>query len=276
MTARDDAKAALCRIGNRGDASFDLAAAALALASIDRPGVSLGRYTEHFDLLSADLGRISAGAKTLEDRIATLNHVIYATHGYQGDRRTYDDLQNANMMRVIDRRRGLPVALGILCTHAARAQGWEISGLRFPGHFLLRMEHAGRRAILDPFEQGAERSASDLRDLLRAQGDDSMELQPRHYESASDWEVLLRLQNNIRMRQMQSGNSRQAAQTIETMLWMAPDDKTLWREKALLDARIGHVDEAVMALEEYIARETLDGPRHEAAILLQKLRGNAG
>lgn len=276
MTTPDHAKALLRRIGDRGDAPCELAAAALALASIGRPGVSLGRYTAHFDLLSADLRRAATGVTSLEDRIAALNHVIYTTYGYQGDRRTYDDLQNANMMRVIDRRRGLPVALGIVCIHAARAQGWEITGLRFPGHFLLRMEHAGRRAILDPFEQGAERDASDLRELLRVQEDDPTELRPCHYRSASDREVLLRLQNNIRMRQVQGGNGREAAETIETMLWLAPDDKSLWREKALLDARTGHLDEAAAALEEYIARETLDAPRHEAAVLLQKLRGNAG
>lgn len=276
MTARDDAKAVLRRIGDDGDTPCDFAAAALALASIGRPGVSRDRYTEHFELLAADLGRAAAGATTLEDRITALNHVIYGTYGYQGDRRTYDDLQNANMMRVIDRRRGLPVALGILCIHTARAQGWAISGLRFPSHFLLRMEHAGRRTIVDPFEGGAERNASDLRDILKAQGDDAAALQPGHYENASDRDVLLRLQNNIRVRQAQSGDSRQAAKTIEVMLWMAPDDKDLWREKALLDTRIGHLDDAVAALEEYIQRETLDGPRHEAAILLQKLRGGTG
>jgi hypothetical protein len=57
------------------------------------------------------------------------------------------------------------------------------------------------------------------------------------------------------------------------MLLIAPNDKTLWREKALLAAQLGRVDSAVSALQEYIARETLDGPRHDAALLLQKLRG---
>lgn len=276
MTARDQAREALRHIDSRGDARLDLAAAALLLASIDRPGVSLGRYTDHFDLLAADLARVSAGARSFEDRIAALNQVVFASFGYTGDRRTYDDLQNANMMRVIDRRRGLPVALGILCIHAARAQGWEISGLRFPGHFLLRIDHAGRRAILDPFARGAALGARDLRGLLKEQGGDAVELQPHHYDTASDKEVLLRLQNNIRTRLVNNEDSQRAAQVIETMLWMAPDDKALWREKALLDARAGHLDAAAAALEQYIARETLDGPRHEAALLLQKLRGKAG
>ena len=52
---------------------------------------------------------------------------------------TYDDPQNADLMAVIDRRRGLPVALGILYIHAARAAGLEASGLNTPDHFLLQL-----------------------------------------------------------------------------------------------------------------------------------------
>ena len=58
---------------------------------------------------------------------------------YDGDRLNYDDPGNADFMSVIDRRRGLPVALGILYLHrAARAAGFQAMGLNTPGHFLLR------------------------------------------------------------------------------------------------------------------------------------------
>lgn len=85
--------------------------------------------------------------------------------GYAGDVLTYDDLQNANLIRVIDRRKGLPVALGILWIHAARARGWRADGLAFPGHFLVRLEH---RVIVDPFNEGRLCDAAFLRRLLRA------------------------------------------------------------------------------------------------------------
>lgn len=275
MTDRTEAETRLRQIGETPDDAIDLAGGALILASLDRPGVALARYREHLELLSGDVARATAGATALADRIAALNTVIYDTHGYRGDRRTYDDLQNANLMRVIDRRRGLPVALGILCIHAARVQGWTIAGLNFPGHFVLRIEQAGRRAILDPFEGGAERDAGELRELLRARDDEAVALRPEHYETSGNREILLRLQNNIKLRQVQRGDNLAAAQTLQTMLWFAPGEKELWREKATLDAQLGRIDDAVAALEEYIARETLDGPLHDATLLLQKLRGGA-
>jgi regulator of sirC expression with transglutaminase-like and TPR domain len=272
----DEAETVLRKVGRTHADHIDIAGVALILAGLDRPGVPLARYRDHLTLLADDLRKISAAADSLDERIAAVQEVVFTAYGYQGDRRTYDDLQNANLMRVIDRRRGLPVALGTLCIHAARAQGWEIAGLNFPGHFLLRMDHLGQRAILDPYEKCAPQTASDLRALLKAQGDEEAELRPEHYIAVPDREVLVRLQNNIRLRQSRSGDKQAAAHTLERMLWIAPDDKTLWREKALLDAQLGRIDNAVAALEEYISRETLDGPRHDAALLLQKLRGQSG
>ena len=68
--------------------------------------------------------------------------LIDGRFGYEGDRLTYDDPQNADLMAVIDRRRGLPVALGILYIHAARAGGFAAQGLHTPEPFLLLLDPA--------------------------------------------------------------------------------------------------------------------------------------
>jgi regulator of sirC expression with transglutaminase-like and TPR domain len=72
-------------------------------------------------------------------------------------------------MRVVDRRRGLPVALAILYIAAARYQGWPICGLNFPGHFLLSLELGGARGIVDPFD-GAQALEVIERMLILAPG----------------------------------------------------------------------------------------------------------
>src|SRR5258708_6442305 len=146
-----------------------IAEAALALASFDRPRVGLARYRQHLAAIAHDVGRHS-GAVGLQPtalsrggdlaaRAQALNEIILLKHGYSGDELTYDDLQNANLMRVVDRRKGLPVALGILYLHTARAQGWESVGLAFPGHFLVRLGDGAERLILDPFHGGPNRAA---------------------------------------------------------------------------------------------------------------------
>ena len=93
--------------------------------------------------------------------------MLAGRHGLNGDRQTYDDLANANLISVIERRRGLPVSLAIIYIHAARALGWTMEGLNFPGRFLMRLGAPDGRAVLDPFAGGRMRDAVALRELLK-------------------------------------------------------------------------------------------------------------
>ena len=198
--------------------------------------------------------------------------MILGDYGYEGDTLTYEDLQNANLMRVIDRRKGLPVALGILYLHAARAQGWDSIGLAFPGHFLIRLSDGPERLILDPFHAGRIHDAASLRELLKAMAGQDVELMPEHYAPVSDRDVLLRLQNNIKSRLLQAGRAEPALRVIHTMLLLAPDMAGLWHEAGMLNARLGNMRAATEALQEFIVRAPEGSARHQAAALLQQLK----
>ena len=45
----------------------------------------------------------------LNDKVAAIRDVIVGLHGYVGDIETYEDMQNANLMSVINRRKGASV-----------------------------------------------------------------------------------------------------------------------------------------------------------------------
>src|SRR6266581_7123621 len=166
--------------------------AALALASFERPRVGLARYRQHLAMLARDVGRHGGAGGDLAARARALNEIILLKHGYSGDELTYDDLQNANLMHVVDRRKGLPVSLGILYMHAGRAQGWDTVGLAFPGHFLIRLADGPERLILDPFHGGQACGAAELRELLKATAGQESELLPQYYTPVADRDVLLR------------------------------------------------------------------------------------
>src|SRR3954468_13609220 len=228
----------------RGLASADspvlpIAEAALALASFERPRVALARYRQHLEVLARDVAKHVEAGGDLAAKVRALNEIILLKHSYSGDELTYDDVQNANLMRVVDRRKGLPVALGILYLHAARAQGWDSVGLAFPGHFLIRLADGPERLILDPFHNGRICDAAGLRELLKVMAGQEVELTPTHYAPVSDRDVLLRLQNNIKSRLLQSGRAEPALRILQTMLLLAPDLAGLWHEAGLLNARLG-------------------------------------
>lgn len=272
FTDRPGADAFLRDLAGRGAAPLPLAAAALALACRDRPRVDLARYHRHLDALAAEVAKAAAAADSAEERRAALVEVIVGRYGYQGDALTYDDLQNANLMRVIDRRKGLPVALGILYLHAARAQGWDAAGLGFPSHFLLRLAVRGERIVFDPFHGGRARDAVALRELLKAVAGDAVELVPSHYAEVGDRDILLRLQSNLKLRLIRSRRLDEALAVIEGMLLFAPDHAALWCEAGLVNAELGNLRAAIAALERSLALAGDDEARRRAARLLQRLK----
>ncbi|HVJ40250.1 MAG TPA: transglutaminase-like domain-containing protein [Dongiaceae bacterium] len=266
-------------IGAAPDRPFDLAEAALCCAVQDRPEVDLASYRRHLATLAEDLrqlAKLDDGASADDDsilaaRVDMLRNVLAARHGYRGDDSTYDDLQNADLTRVIDRRRGLPVALAILYIQTARALGWQIEGVNFPGHFLIRLRVGSQAAILDPFDQGAARSIVDLREKLKALVGEKAELKFEHSAAVGDRDVLLRLQNNIKLRLVQEGDLPRAAAVLERMLWIAPDQATLWRESGLIHHRLGHLARAKAALQRFLSFDASVTQRHQAARLLQEI-----
>jgi regulator of sirC expression with transglutaminase-like and TPR domain len=269
---RSGAEDFLRGLATAGEGRLPLADAALALAARDRPLVDLAPYHRHLQTLAHALGEAAVRAGDLSERAAALGRVLFGGHGYQGDTLTYEDLENANLIRVVDRRKGLPVALGILYIHAGRAQGWDMAGLAFPGHFLIRIEDEGGRVILDPFHGGKTCAAAELRDLLKATLGNEAELAPTHYAAVSDREILLRLQNNLKIRLIQSRQIESALAIIEGMMLFAPDHAPLWRESALLHVERGNLRAAIAALERFLALAADGAERRQAAAFLQKLK----
>lgn len=256
------------------DCEIDLAEVALALALLDRREIAADRYRRHIAMLAAEVAALVTPARdSLACRLDAIHRVMVEQNGYQGDTASYDDPQNLNLMRVIDRRKGLPVALGILYLQVTRLCGWNVVGLNFPGHFLIRFEYAGARAIMDPFNAGQVRSVPDLRDLLKAAAGLDAELMPDHYASLTNRDVLLRLQNNLKMRLLNANRPDRALDTIEGMLLFAPDEALLWREAGILQAHFHNLAQAIVALEKFLAlahpRDPMVGP---TALFVQNLK----
>ncbi|WP_114392203.1 SirB1 family protein [Oleisolibacter albus] len=284
MSMRRHALELLRQTGTLPDERIDLAETALALAALDLPETDLAPYRRHLAELAAQAADEAASLArpgpvedlALGDRIQVLRAVINDRHGYRGDSVTYEDLQNASLVRVIDRRLGLPVALGILYLHAARALGWQMVGLSFPGHFLVRLEHEGDRAILDPFDRLGVREPHALRELLKQTAGLEAELSPDHYAPVSNREILLRLQNNLKLRHLRNDRADKAVDVIEHMLLFAPDQPALWREAGLLNAHLGNLGAAIQAFETFMDRGArLGAPAqllHQTATLVQQLR----
>jgi len=269
MPPEPDARAALDAAGQLPDAEIDLASVALQFARLDAPGADWRAASAHL----SDIARraVAAAASSLADdpesRRAALAGVIHGQLGYGGDAESYDDLANANLIQVADRRRGLPVALGILWLHAAEAAGWPAHGIDFPGHFLIALEAGRSQCVVDVFHRGEAMDAPALRALIKRFEGPAAELRPGLLRVMDKREVLLRLQNNIKLRRLRGGNLAGALTCTEDMLRLAPGHGALWREAGLMNHRLERHGAALACLERALAIE----PQGEGAARLRAL-----
>jgi regulator of sirC expression with transglutaminase-like and TPR domain len=278
MSAAAEARAAirerLTELGRASDEALDLAETALLLASLDHPDPPLEDCRRSLARIGDDLAATAAGRGDgrLAARAAALRETLAERHGFQGDDRTYDDLANADLIRVIERRRGLPVALAIIYIDAARRLGWPVEGLNFPGHFVIRLAGDDGQGILDPFGSGELRDAPALRQLLKHAGGPEAELKPEHLAAIGNRDILLRLENNIKVRLLQADEVERAVGILERMLLIAPSEPLLWFEAGGHYAHLGKLRAAMEALERCSGLAIGDSLGQRAEMLLRELR----
>jgi regulator of sirC expression with transglutaminase-like and TPR domain len=271
VMATKDPTEYLRALGQAGEGPFDLAEAALMLALLDSPRRSPDPYRKHLAEIAdrtRDAVRLLGSVEDVAHAISTLLVGIY---GYEGDRASYDDPQNANLMAVIDRRRGLPVALGILYIHAARAAGLAAQGVNSPGHFLMRIVYKGEEMLIDPFNGGVavdpERMGGPPR-MGAATADE-----PRLGEPVGDADVLIRLQNNLKVRAINKNDRQRAIEIARRLTLIAPRRPEPWIDLARLNEAAGSLGAAQKAYEQCMALcRQGSGLHNEAALGLYALK----
>ncbi len=265
-TPQDEARAALTAAGQLPDTEIDLASVALQFARIDAPeadwrGAAAALSTLAREAVAAATADPVADEGDPDRRRAVLAELIHGRGGFAGDSQTYDDLANANLIRVLERKRGLPVALGILWLHAAEAAGWGAHGVDFPGHFLVALEGQRGQSLVDVFAGGTAMAAPALRAMLKRMEGEKAELRPGLLRPMARREVLLRLQNNIKLRRLRTGAMDAALACAEDMLRLCPDHAALWREAGLMNRRLDRIGAALQCLDRSLDLE----PEGEAA-----------
>src|ERR1700727_288795 len=105
----DDPLEYLRLLGESGNGPHDVAGAALMLSALDNPGCDLDPYIGHLAALAEQSKREARFAADAETAAQALASLLAGRYGYDGDRVSYDDPRNADLIAVIDRRCGLPV-----------------------------------------------------------------------------------------------------------------------------------------------------------------------
>lgn len=262
-------RTALDAVGALPDGEIDVAGAALQLARIDLPEADWRAAEARLSGIARDAVAAAAGVNPGDPpaQAAVLANLLAGRLGFAGDDETYDDLANANLIRVIERRRGLPVALGILWLHAAQAAGWAAHGIDFPGHFLLGLGGARAPAVIDPFSGGQLLDMAALHALLQRVEGGGAQLRTPLFAPMTARDVLLRLQNNIKWRRYHAGDVAGAIACTRDMLRIAPLEPGQWWDLAMLQAEHGLIALALRSLIRFSELAPAEEARRAKAVM---------
>jgi regulator of sirC expression with transglutaminase-like and TPR domain len=237
----------LNRLGLVDDEDIVLDEAALSLALFDHPDADPATCHDVIEAIATRLDAVGRDATSARAHADALARVFAEEFGFAGDRDTYDDPANADMIRVLDRRRGLPVSLSILYVAAARRLGWTANVLDVPGHVLVLLGEEADPVIVDPFRGGILIGRDQLATMVAAAN-----LGPsaavQHVAAMPNRAVLVRLLLNQATRAEQSGKGRRALELYARMTAVAPGHGHAWWERARLELADGDVAAARASL----------------------------
>ena len=244
--------------------------AALSLALLDHPDTDPTPYRELFQAIADRLAVVGHDAVTAQQRAAALSTVLHDEFGFRGDEESYDDPANADLIRVVDRLKGLPISLSILYVAAARRLGWSANVLALPGHVLVLVGEDAAPVIVDPFRGGVVVHPERLVAMLDSAGDAATP-PVRHVTAMPNRSILVRLLLNQATRAEQTGKGRRALELYGRMTVVAPGHGHGWWERArleLVDNDVGAARSSLTAMLE-ITREP--GLRRRVVAMLEAL-----
>lgn len=247
----------IAAIGLIEDEDILLDLAALALSQLDHENTDIARYLKMLEEIEDRVCQEGRSAFLPGERAAVLSSVLHHELGFAGDDEAYDAPVNADFIRVLGRRRGLPVALSILYVAMARRAGWSAYVLNLPGHVLVQIGEKNP-VVIDPFAGGGAlsvgRIAATCRSCLGKEGDASALSAVR----MSNRDVLARLLNNQAGRAERDDDPYRALTVYQRITQIAPEALDAWQNRARLQLAFNDVlgaKASLLAMSEVAPKE---------------------
>jgi regulator of sirC expression with transglutaminase-like and TPR domain len=219
-----------------GDA-IDLAEANLMIAAEGSAGIDLDTAFAHVEGL-AQLARAEGVVAALREQ------------GFRGDMDDYDDPRNSFLHEVLQRRRGLPIALATLALAVAHRVGAPVVGVGLPGHFAIADRSGAGPVVIDPFNGWARLDMADCARLVERTA--GVPFRIEHLDPVSPREILSRTLRNLRHSYLRRRRLDQALWTVEVGLIVTPDDPELIRASVALLSATGRYDDAEVAASAFL------------------------
>jgi regulator of sirC expression with transglutaminase-like and TPR domain len=231
--------------------------AALLVATHRYPDLDVRYYLsviEDFGTrIAAQVGNNCAPA----EKVAALNHYLFDELGFAPNARDYYDPRNSLLNDVVERRTGIPITLSLVYMAVGNFLGLRISGVSYPGHFLVKCDLSDGIIVLDPFSRGQSLGLADLQRMLReAQGGEvSRAIVAGCLVAASKRQILLRMLRNLKLIYLRNHELDSALKIMDWIVTANPSQAIEVRDRGMIYQELECHRAAVTDFERYLELE---------------------
>ena len=208
-------------VASRADEDIPLALAALLIAAEANPEIDIEDYLTRLASYAEGFRQDKRFNTEMGVPLKGLITYIHQELGFCGNLSDYYDPNNSYLNRVIDLKRGIPISLALVHIAIGEHLNIPVSGITFPGHFLLR--YGGDNGIIvDPFS-GRELSRADCQNLLRQIAGARATLKDEYFSIASPRDILIRMLDNLKQIFWRQKDWDESEACIDRQLLLLPD-----------------------------------------------------
>ena len=168
--------------------------AVFILARFENPTLREEEYKRKLDrfasMVSDDLRYQLDDSKKMH----ILLNFVFDELSFRGSNVDYYNPDNSYLHRVIDRRQGLPISLGLIVLFLARRLDLPFYGVNMPIHFMLKYKGELDEVLIDPFDRGKTVTYNQCYFFLKQNG---IEPKSEHFDTAQPYEILARCIRNL-------------------------------------------------------------------------------
>jgi regulator of sirC expression with transglutaminase-like and TPR domain len=246
------ARQSFLELAGLDETAFPLDRAALVLALDEYPDLNIQTYLRKLDSLAASAEVLAGLDRSPVNRIEAINEVLFVQEGLRGNSADYFDPRNSFLNDVLDRRLGIPISLSIIYIEVAKRINFPISGIGFPGHFLIKHSVGDRDIVIDPFNLGRILTDNDCQELLDKAHNGLAQMNPSLLHPLDKRSIITRMLYNLKEIYSQNEQYQKALSVIDKILLLNPAVPTEIRDRGLLYMQTSLFAKALADLESYL------------------------
>lgn len=246
----------------------DYLTASLQLASVFQPNsCEPDNYLNKVELWIEQAKAFIASPDSNAECFKRFIQFFYVELAFSGDEKNYFSCQYSLLDHVLDYRTGIPVSLAIVFQSMGKTLGFDVCGVNFPGHFLLKCRFSHHSDVyLDPLN-GNQLSRQDLESLyfsiLHEIEDEKMPEEA--LDEASCDETIVRLLHNLKASYINEKCYSKALTAVELLVNLCPNDPYERRDRGFLLHQLDCTQVAIADYQYFIRK----CPKDPATQLLQ-------